>query len=332
MHHALHSLALPVLLVAACTPDTAPQGSTPSGVKTYKVAMIPKGTVHEFWKSVEKGARRADAELADLEIIWKGPAGEGDAGAQISVLETFLAERYSGILLSPLDAKALVKPVRSAVAGGTPVVLFDSGLADDIAPFASYVATDNAEGGRLAAREMARLLGGKGRVWVFPYMVGSESTEQRERAFLEEIRQWPDIRVVLSDRYGGPDESKAVEVAESVLATMGGELDGVFCSNEPCTSGFLTVLERDTRKLHERMIVLGFDSGTKIVAGLKQQLLEGTVVQDPVGMGYESVKIMHAVLSGKTVERRVRTRQALATPTNMDTPEIRALLFPLEQP
>ena len=123
MHHALHTLALPVLLVAACTPDTAPQGSTPSGVKTYKVAMIPKGTVHEFWKSVEKGARRADAELADLEIIWKGPAGEGDAGAQISVLETFLAERYSGILLSPLDAKALVKPVRSAVAGGTPVVL-----------------------------------------------------------------------------------------------------------------------------------------------------------------------------------------------------------------
>ncbi|MEY2807562.1 MAG: D-allose-binding periplasmic protein precursor [Planctomycetota bacterium] len=322
---------LALLLFAACSEggDPAPRDGA---ARVKKVAMIPKGTVHEFWKSVEKGARRADLELADLEIVWKGPAGEGDAGAQISVLESFLAERYDGVLLSPLDAKALVKPVQAAVAAGTPVVLFDSGLAGGEESWSSYIATDNDAGGRLAAREMARMLSGKGRVWVFPYMAGSESTEQRERGFLDEMKQHPGIQIVLADRFGGPDESKAVEVAESVMASIGTELDGVFCSNEPCTSGFLTVLERDPRKLADKLVVVGFDSGAKINAALASGLLEGTVLQDPVAIGYESVRAMHAVLSKQPVQKRTSTRQALATPANMATPEIRALLFPLESP
>lgn len=325
------ALCSSLLVLAACSgQEAAPAKNDPSRVR--KVAMIPKGTVHEFWKSVEKGARRADLELADLEIVWKGPAGEGDAGAQISVLESFLAERYDGVLLSPLDAKALVKPVQAAVANGTPVVLFDSGLAGGDESWSSYIATDNDAGGRLAAREMARMLAGKGRVWVFPYMVGSESTEQRERGFLDEMKRHPGIQVVLSDRHGGPDESKAVEVAESVLASMGTELEGVFCSNEPCTSGFLTVLERDPRRLADKLVVIGFDSGAKINQALRSGLLEGTVLQDPVAIGYESVRALHAVLSGAKIDKRVSTRQALATPANMDTPEIRALLFPLESP
>lgn len=326
-----HALCCSLFVLAACS-DQGGAAAKTHAARVRKVAMIPKGTVHEFWKSVEKGARRADAELADLEIVWKGPAGEGDAGAQISVLESFLAERYDGVLLSPLDAKALVKPVQAAVAGGTPVVLFDSGLAGGDESWSSYIATDNAEGGRLAAREMARMLSGQGRVWVFPYMVGSESTEQRERGFLEEMKRHPGIQVVLSDRHGGPDESKAVEVAESVMASIGTELEGVFCSNEPCTSGFLTVLERDPRKLADKLVVVGFDSGAKINQALKSGLLEGTVLQDPVAIGYESVRAMHAVLSGAKFEKRLSTRQALATPANMDTPEIRALLFPLESP
>lgn len=328
MRTALTALLLVLAPLASCSKD--PATAAPTGAKTWKVAMIPKGTVHEFWKSVEKGARQADAELADLEIVWKGPAGEGDAGAQISVLETFLAERYDGVLLSPLDAKALVKPVKLAAGAGTPVVLFDSGLATDDGSWRSYVATDNAEGGRLAAREMGARLGGKGRVWVFPYMVGSESTEQREQAFLAEIKSFPGIEVVSSDRFGGPDESKAVEVAESVLATLGDSLDGVFCSNEPCTSGFLTVLQRDPRRLEGKLQVIGFDSGVKINQALKSGLLDATVLQDPLGMGYESVKLMRRVLAGETVDRRIRTRLVLATTANMETPEIRALLYPLE--
>ena len=327
MRIALPALALALVPLAACSKSEAPAASGP---KVLKVAMIPKGTVHEFWKSVEKGAKRADAELADLEIVWKGPAGEGDAVAQIATLETFLAERYDGVLLSPLDAKALIKPVKAAVAGGTPVVLFDSGLAVDEPSVTSFVATDNYQGGQLAAAEMVRRLQGKGKVAVVRYLVGSDSTEQREVAFLDEMKKQPGIQVLVSDKYVGADESKAVEISESILATFGEQLDGVFCSAEPCTSGFLTALERDPRKLGDKLFVIGFDSGTKINKALESGLLDATVLQDPVGIGYESVKIMRKVLAGEPVDRRIRTRQVLATTQNMQTPEIHALLFPLE--
>ena len=194
------------------------------------------------------------------------------------------------------------------------------------------IAAGGTGGHMFPAQALAEAMGHKGGVVMLRYKEGSESTEQRERGFLDEMKQHPGIQIVLADRYGGPDESRAVEVAESVMASMGTELDGVFCSNEPCTSGFLTVLERDPRKLADKLVVVGFDSGAKINAALASGLLEGTVLQDPVAIGYEAVRAMHAVLSKQPVQKRTSTRQALATPANMATPEIRALLFPLESP
>jgi ribose transport system substrate-binding protein len=128
----------------------------PSGGARWRVAVIPKGTSHEFWKAVETGARRADAELADLEIVWKGPAGEGNTAEQQKVVENFLADGYDGICLAPLDGLALGKQVLRATGSGVPVVIFDSGLKDPAAAasIASYVATNNRAGGALAARTL----------------------------------------------------------------------------------------------------------------------------------------------------------------------------------
>ena len=87
--------------------------------------MIPKGTSHEFWKSVEAGARKAEKEFG-VEIAWKGPTGEGDTGEQIRIVENFLAGGYDGICLAPLDGIALRKPVDEVLANKVPVVIFDS--------------------------------------------------------------------------------------------------------------------------------------------------------------------------------------------------------------
>src|SRR5262249_1812580 len=112
------------LLALACAKEPS------TGVhKTFHVAVIPKGTSHEFGKSVEKGAKRADAELDALEVVWKGPTGEGDAAQEIQLVESFVADRVDGICVAPLDARALETPVKQAIASGIPVVVFDSGLA-----------------------------------------------------------------------------------------------------------------------------------------------------------------------------------------------------------
>src|SRR5260221_3516913 len=111
--------------------------------------MIPKGTTHEFWKSINAGAIKAQRELAvegvKVELIWKGPLREDDRDQQIQVVENFMTRRVNGIVLAPLDAQALVAPVVNATKAGIPVVIIDSGLKTD--KQVSFVATDNYKGG-----------------------------------------------------------------------------------------------------------------------------------------------------------------------------------------
>lgn len=125
----------------------------------YRIAVIPKGTTHEFWKSVHAGADRAAKEAGNVEIFWKGPLQENDTEGQINVVQEFITKKVDGIVLAPLDSQALIAPVKDAQQSGIPTVIFDSGLGDE-STIVSYVATDNYEGGALAARRLAEVLEG----------------------------------------------------------------------------------------------------------------------------------------------------------------------------
>jgi ribose transport system substrate-binding protein len=122
----------------------------------YRIAVIPKGTAHEFWKSVHAGAAKAGAEL-DVEILWQGPLYEDNKQEQINVVQNFVTNKVDGICLAPLDSRALVESVRYAKEQGIPTVIFDSGLAEE-SIIVSYVATDNYNGGRLAALRLGQIV------------------------------------------------------------------------------------------------------------------------------------------------------------------------------
>jgi ABC-type sugar transport system substrate-binding protein len=130
--------------------------------KKYTLAVIPKGTTHEFWKSVHAGAENAARELGNVEILWKGPILENDLEGQINVVQDFVTKRVDGICLAPLSSQGLIDSVKDAKEQNIPTVIFDSGL-DDESIIVSYVATDNYQGGVLAARRLAEALGVKAR-------------------------------------------------------------------------------------------------------------------------------------------------------------------------
>ena len=148
---------------------TKPSGSQGGGArvgsgsteKKLRIAVIPKGTTHVFWKSVHAGAELAAKELGNVEILWKGPLLENDRDGQISVVQDFVTKKVDGICVAPLDKQALIGPVHEAVEAGVPVVIFDSALQDE-SKIVSYVATDNYKGGQLAGKQMGEALGGKG--------------------------------------------------------------------------------------------------------------------------------------------------------------------------
>jgi ribose transport system substrate-binding protein len=210
--------------------------------KTWRVMVIPKGTTHEFWKSIHAGAKKAEEELGNVEVIWVGPQKEDDRMQQISLVQSAVAAGVDGIVLAPLDARALVQPVETAIARGIPVVIIDSGL-ESTKPV-SYVATDNYHGGVLAAKRLGTVLGGEGRIILLRYQVGSESTEQRERGFKDTIeKEFPKITFLSDAEYAGATADLAQQKSQSLVTRYRMQVDGIFCPNENSTVGMMRALE-----------------------------------------------------------------------------------------
>jgi len=315
----------PLLLFIAAAAAAA-AGAT----ETWTIAVIPKGTTHEYWKSIHAGALKAERELnaagVPVRIIWKGPLREDDREQQVQVVENFVGREVSGIVLAPLDSRALVAPVEEAIGAHIPVVIIDSALA---APGpASFIATDNREGGRIAGRHLGRLLGGSGSVILLRYAAGSASTTEREEGFLEVMKKdFPRIALLSTGQYAGATRDTARRVAENLLNRFGAQVNGVFASNESAASGMLLAL-RDAGLAGGKVKFVGFDSGETLVAALKSGDVQALVIQDPFRMGYLGVETIVAVLRGGQVPATIDTGVGLATPQNMNEPAVAALLHP----
>jgi ribose transport system substrate-binding protein len=317
----MKKLLFPLALLAALAPALA---------APLTIAVIPKGTTHEYWKSIHAGAIQAQKELTaagiPVTIIWKGPLREDDRDQQVQVVENFIGRQVDGIVLAPLDNRALVAPVEEAAEAHIPVVVIDSGLKS--AKPVSFIATNNTEGGRIAGRRLGQLLGGQGSALMLCYAVGSASTEEREAGFLEVMKnEFPHIVLLSVDQHAGATRDTAKSVAENLLNRFGAQVNGIFASNESAASGMLLAL-RDAGLAGGKVKFVAFDSGETLDAGLAAGDIQGMVVQDPVKMGYLGVKTIVAAIRGEKVAPVIDTGVGLVTPDNMNDPAFHALLHP----
>ena len=300
-----------------------------SGRKTYRIAVIPKGTSSEFWKSIHAGAVKAAREISgqgtDVSVIWKGPLREDDREQQIQIVESFLSQHVDGIVLAPLDERALVRPVEEAVQASIPIVIIDSALQST--KTLSYVATDNSRGGELAADRLGALLNGKGKIILLRYQEGSASTHAREEGFLARLKAaYPSIEVISSEQYAGATRDTAKRASENLLNRFGADVQGIFTPNESSTAGMLLALQ-DINKAG-KIVLVGFDVTQTFIDAIRAGQLQGIIVQNPFNMGYLGVKAMVDHLTGKPIQKLVDTGVNLITRENLDSPEMRMLLYP----
>jgi ribose transport system substrate-binding protein len=285
------------------------------------VGVVPKGANHIFWQTVHAGALKAAAEFG-FEIEWNAPALEIDSARQIEIVESMVNRRLAGIVLAPVDRKALVAVVERAAREGVPVAIFDSGI--DTGQRITYVATNNLESGRMAARRLGRILGGRGKVGVIGFMPGSASTMEREEGFLEETRKlFPGIEVV-GVQFGMANRAKAMAVTENLL-TAHADLAGLYADNESSLAGAVQALKsRGARQVK----LVGMDASEQLVADMRAGWIDSLVVQNPFRMGYESTRAVGLKLAGRPVPALVDSGATLVLPETLDTPEIQALVFP----
>jgi ribose transport system substrate-binding protein len=322
------SAAVILFSFVGCSPSANDSASSKgSGSKSGKlrIGVIPKGTSHQFWRSVHAGAEAAAKELGDVEVLWKGPETEADTIGQISVVKNFITNDVDGIVLAPNHSQALVDVVEEAKAEQIPVVIFDSGLAAGT-EVTSYVATDNLRGGQMAGIALAEAMGHKGGVVMLRYKEGSESTEQREKGFLDAMKDEPNIKVLSSDQYAGTSTESALEAATNVLNKYRDEITGIFAVCEPNCNGTLEALVQTG--MAGKVKFMAFDSSESLIKGLGDKSVSGIVLQDPFEMGKQSVLAIVAHLHGKKVEANINTGEYVATSENQNTAPFDRLLRP----
>jgi ribose transport system substrate-binding protein len=299
-------------------------GNSNSGPSaTLTIAVIPKGTTHLYWKSVEAGAKQAGKEFG-VNIIYKGSMQEDDRAGQISVVEQAVSDNVSGIVLAPVDNVALVPAVQSATQKKIPIIIIDSPVDGEAGKdFVCYVGTNNSAAGKLGGDELARILGGKGKFVLLRYAEGSASTMQREAGFLDAMKDNPGMTPLVTNRYAGSSVSEA-QTASSNLLDQIRQADGIFCPNESTTLGMLHVLEQNN--LAGKIHFVGFDATPQLVDALKKGEIDALVSQNPVKMAYEGVKACLGAIRGEAQQPNIDSGVTLITRENVDTPEVQKLL------
>ena len=315
-------LVLSVFLVA-CTDDGGSgdkdkEGS--SGDEKY-VAIISKGFQHQFWQAVKQGADEA-AEEFGVKVTFEGPESESQVDKQIEMLRAALDKKPDAIGFAALDSKAAIPLLEEADENGLPIIAFDSGVDSEL-PL-STATTDNKAAAALAADKMAEAIDEKGKIAVIVHDQTSVTGVDRRDGFVEQIKsKYPDIEIV-DIQYGGGDHLKSTDLAKAIMAAHS-DLKGIFGANEGSAIGVVNAV-RELNKSGE-IVIVGFDSGKAQIDAIKDGLMIGAVTQNPVGIGYETVKAAVAAMKGETVEKVIDTGFYWYNSENLEDDEIKAAIY-----
>ncbi len=315
MTRSLTIVAAALLLLGGC-------GSQESRLR---IAVVPKGTTQSFWLAVKAGAEDAARDM-NAEIIWKGPAKETDVAGQKRIVENFINQGVDAIVMAACNETAMIPTVEQADKAGIPVVTIDSGVKSDVPR--SFIATDNVEGAREAARVLAKLIGEKGEVGLIPFVKGAATSNMREDGFKDEIAKYKDVQLV-SVLYSNSDIMQGVRVTEDML-TAKPNLAGIFAANEGGAVGAARALA--LRRLGGKVKLVAFDAAPAEIDALEKGTIQALIVQNPYKMGYEGVKAAVRSIKGEEVKPRIDTGVTVVTQANFRDPKIQKVLYPTGKP
>jgi ribose transport system substrate-binding protein len=259
----------------------------------------------------------------DVDVLWNGPPTETDYARQVQIVDSMIARQVDGMAIAAQDRTTLNASLDRAAAAHIPVTVFDSGV--DSKNYLTFLATNNYQAGQMAARTLAELLSGKGKIAMLMHAPGSKSTMDREAGFEDELSgKFPSVRIV-ARQFSMSDRAKAMAAVENFL-TAQPDLDGLFASAEPGSVGGALALK--SRGLAGKVKFVAFDASDDLVQDLKDGSIDALVAQDPFRMGFEAVQTLVEKLRGTDPPKMIDLSATVVTKGDLDKPPIKALLFP----
>ncbi|GGG62249.1 LacI family transcriptional regulator [Paenibacillus radicis (ex Gao et al. 2016)] len=322
-------MLLTIAMLSACASkgndgkggESPSKGSTNAGAEKIYIPIISKGFQHQFWQAVKAGAEKAAKEF-NVEITFEGPETESQVDKQIEMLQAALDKKPSALGFAALDSQASIPLLQKAKDAGIPVIAFDSGVDSDI-PLAT-ASTDNLAAAALAADKMAELIGGEGEIGMIVHDQTSVTGASRRDGFKKQIEdKYPNIKIV-DIQYGGGDHLKSTDLAKAIIQAHP-NVKGFFGANEGSAIGVINAVTE--LKKEGKIVVVGFDSGKQQIDAIKSGKMAGAITQNPVGIGYETVKAAVQAIRGEKVESVIDTGFYWYDKSNIDSDEIKAVIY-----
>jgi ribose transport system substrate-binding protein len=324
MKKALFVLLIALVIGTGAFAAGAQGGSAGGAGGAIYIPLVSKGFQHQFWQAVKAGADQAAKDLGVV-ITFEGPESETMVDKQMDMLQTAMAKRPRALGIAALDSKAAIPVLQQAQRDKLPVIAFDSGVDSDI-PLTT-VTTDNKAAAALAADKMAEAIGGAGKVAVIVHDQVSRTGMDRRDGFTAQMKaKYPNI-TVLEVQYGDGDHRKSADIAKAVI-TSNPDLKGYYGANEGSAIGVvLGVQELKQSNPNLNIIIIGFDSGKQQLDAIRSGLMYGAVQQNPVKMGYETVRSAVDAINGKTLPKITDSGFLWADKGNLDTAEVQAVIY-----
>ncbi len=238
-------------------------------------------------------------------------SGDFDVARQQNQVKDFIVRKVSAMVLCPCDSKAIGPAIREANRAGIPVFTADIASLDPLAKVAAHVATDNLQGGRMAADAVVEALGGKGKVGILDHPE-IESVMLRTKGFeerLAELNAKPGVKVeIVAKLPGGGDKARSFKAAQDMLQAHA-DLNAIFAINDPSALGARAALEAAGKA--DQVKLVGFDGQPEGKAAIKAGKIYADPIQFPDRIGIETARAIQKYMNGEDVKAQILIPTAL---------------------
>ncbi len=317
----LFTVLLLAAMITGCAPAAPAEPAAPAADAKPYIPVISKGFQHQFWQAVKAGSEQAAKDL-NVEITFEGPESEAMVDKQVEMFQTALDKKPAAICLAAVDSKAFQPLLEKAKAANIPVIGFDSGVDSDIP--VTTASTDNIAAAALAADKMVELIGGEGEVAVIAHDQTSRTGIDRVKGFTDQVTSKYSKVTIVDTQYGGGDQLKSTDLAKAIIQAHP-NLKGFFGANEGSIIGVLNAVKE--LGMEGKITVIGYDSGKQQMDAIRSGAEAGAITQNPVGIGYKCVEAALKAYKGETLPKTIDTGFMWYDKTNIDTPEIQAVLY-----
>lgn len=290
-------VVLSLVLVLAMLAMTLPFMAAPASSQEIRVVVIGK-SVHPYWANVEKGVIAA-AEKVGVKAEFFVPVKE-DVQAQLSTMESYIAQGVSGIAIAPSDPVAAGPVIKKAMDAGIPVITLDTDAPESVR--LAYVGTNNYEAGKVAGENMVKLLPEGGKVAIGTGSLTALNSLERMQGFREVVEAAGNITVVEPVNNDKEDSATALELATASMVAhpdLAGAF-GVYAYNGPAWAK-----AAKEQGLAGKVRIVGFDATVEHIEFLKEGVIDVLVAQREYFQGYKSVELL-TLIAQKGIEEGMK--------------------------